>query len=86
MINNLILCQYILAGFMSPVHISTTAKALLLALPLLAVIATVYKATKLDEIKLVSFVREVVILFGSILVFMILTAVAIFSIIKLSIG
>ena len=83
---NSLLFQYVLAGFMAPVHISATANALLLALPLLAVIATVYKATKLDEIKLVSFVREVVILFGSILVFMILTAAVIFVIIKLTIG
>jgi hypothetical protein len=83
---NISLFQYILAGFMAPVHIGTTAKALLLALPLIAVIAIVYKATKLDEIKFVSFLKEVVVLFGSILVFMILTAVVIFVIIKLTIG
>ncbi|OHB59393.1 MAG: hypothetical protein A2173_11700 [Planctomycetes bacterium RBG_13_44_8b] len=71
---------------MAPEHIGTTAKALLLALPLLAVIAIVYKATKLDEIKFASFLKAVVILFGSILVFMILTAATIYVIIKLTIG
>ena len=82
MMNILNLYQYLLAGFMAPVHIGTTAHALLLALPLIAVIAIVYKATKLDEIKFVSFVREVFLLFGSILVFMIITAIVIFVIMK----
>ena len=67
---------------MSPVYISTTATALLLALPLIAVISVVYKATKLEEIKFVSFLRESIILFGSILVFMIVTAVVLFVIMK----
>ncbi|MGA2915679.1 MAG: hypothetical protein ABSE89_06605 [Sedimentisphaerales bacterium] len=84
MINSI--CQYVLAGFMSPVYIGTTAKALLLALPLIAVISIVYKATKLEEIKLVSFLRETFLLFSSILVFMIITAVVIFVIMKAVIG
>jgi hypothetical protein len=71
---------------MAPVHIGTTARAFLLALPLIAVIAIVYKATKLNEIKFVSFVREVFLLFGSILVFMIITAIVTFVIMKLAIG
>ena len=71
---------------MAPVHIGTTANAFFLALPLIAVIAIVYKAIKLDEIKLVSFVREVFLLFGSILVFMIVTAVVLFVIMKAVIG
>lgn len=79
---NNILFQFILAGFMSPVYIGTTAKALLLALPLIAVISVVYKATKLEEIKFVLFLRETILLFGSILVFMIITAVVIFAIMK----
>jgi hypothetical protein len=81
-----LLSQYILAGFTSPVYIGTTAKALLLALPLIAVISIVYKALKLDEIKFVSFLREAFLLFGSILVFMILAAIIIFVIMKLVIG
>jgi hypothetical protein len=71
---------------MAPVHIGTTARAFLLALPLIAVIAIVYKAIKLNEIKFVSFVREVFLLFGSILVFMIITAIVTFVIMKLAIG
>jgi hypothetical protein len=86
MTNNLSLCQYILAGFTSPVYIGTTAKALLLSLPLIAVIAVVYKTIKLEEIKFVSFLRETFLLFGSILVFMIITAVVIFIIMKAVIG
>jgi hypothetical protein len=86
MINNLSLCQYVLAGFMAPVYIGTTAKALLLALPLIAVIAVVYKAIKVEEIKFVSFLRESIILFGSIMAFMIITAVIIFAIMKVVVG
>ncbi len=71
---------------MSPVDIGTTAKALLLALPLLAVISVVYKATKLDEIKFISFLKESSLLFGSILVFMVVTAVILFVIMKAVIG
>ncbi|MBN1788750.1 MAG: hypothetical protein JW806_10220 [Sedimentisphaerales bacterium] len=77
---------YILAGFTAPIHIGTTAGALLLALPLIAVIAIIYKVTKIDEIKFVHFVRQVVILFTSIVVFMILAAAIIFGIIKITIG
>ena len=71
---------------MAPVYIGTTAKALLLSLPLIAVISIVYKATKLEEIKLVSFLKEVVLLFGSILVFMVITAIVIFVIMKTVLG
>ena len=83
--NNL-LCQYVLAGFTSPVYIGTTAKALLLALPLIAVISTVYKAIKVEEIKFASFLRESILLFGSIVAFMIITAIVIFAIMKAVIG
>jgi hypothetical protein len=75
-----------LAGFMAPVHIGTTPLAFLLALPLIAVIAVVYKATKLEEIKFGPFVWQVFLLFCSIVVFMVLTAIALFVFIKLTIG
>jgi len=75
-----------LASFVSPVEIGTTPGSLLLAIPLIAVIAVVYKATKLEKIELRSFVRESAILFGSIAVFMALTAVGFYLILKLSIG
>jgi membrane protease YdiL (CAAX protease family) len=76
----------ILASFTSPVHIGTTPYAFLLALPLIAIIAVVYKATKLEKIELISFVRESFLLFGSIVVFMVLTAVCVFVFMKLTIG
>jgi len=75
-----------LASFTSPVDIDTTPWSLLLALPLIAAIAVVYKATKLEEIKPASFIRESAILFGSIVAFMILAAIAIFIVMKLTIG
>jgi len=78
--------QCVLAGFMTPVHIGTTPYAFLLALPLIAVISVVYKATKLEKIELVSFIRESLLLFGSIIIFMILTAIGIFVFMKLTIG
>jgi hypothetical protein len=75
-----------LASFTSPVYIGSTSGALLWALPLIAVISIVYKAIKLDEIKSGDFVKQVFLLFGSIVVFMILTAVIIFAIMKIFIG
>ncbi|HAL44752.1 MAG: hypothetical protein A2Y12_00735 [Planctomycetes bacterium GWF2_42_9] len=78
--------QFVLAGFTSPVHIGTTPYAFLLALPLIAIIAVVYKATKLEKIELIPFVRESFLLFGSIVVFMVLTAVGVFIFMKLTIG
>lgn len=75
-----------LASFTSPVSIGSTAAAMLWALPLLAVISIVYKAIKLDDIKPADFVKQVILLFGSILVFMLLTAVIIFGIMKIFIG
>jgi hypothetical protein len=75
-----------LASFTSPVYIGSTAGAMLWALPLIAVISIVYKAIKLEEIKPIDFVKQVFLLFGSILVFMILTAIVIFIVIKIFIG
>ena len=80
------IADYCLAGFMAPVYIGTTAYAFFLALPLIAVIAVAYKATKMEKIEFVSFVRESVILFGSIVAFMIVAAIIIFAVMKLTIG
>ena len=78
--------DYCLAGFMSPVYIGTTPQAFLLALPLIAVISIVYKATKMEKLEFVPFVWQVFLLFCSILVFMLLTAIDIFVVIKLTVG
>jgi len=83
---NALLEQFVLAGFTSPVHIGTTPYSFLLAMPLIAVVAIVYKATKMEKIELISFVRESFLLFGSIVIFMVLTAVGIFIFMKLTVG
>ncbi len=76
----------VLASFTSPVDLGTTPQGLLLALPLIAVIAVVYKATKLEEFTFISFAKESAILFGSIAVFMVLAAVGIFFLMKFTVG
>jgi ABC-type Co2+ transport system permease subunit len=65
---------FILASFTSPERISTNPRSVLWLLPLVAAIAVVYKATKVPTIKISSFLKEAVILFGSIIVFMLVTA------------
>ena len=63
-----------MATFTTPEKIGATPQSMLWLLPLVASIAIVYKATKLPEIKAANFLKEVVILFGSIVVFMSITA------------
>ena len=64
----------VMATFTIPEKITTDPQSMLWLLPLVASIAIVYKATKLPEIKLANFLKESVILFGSIVVFMGTTA------------
>jgi hypothetical protein len=80
------IADYCLAGFMAPVYIGTTGYSFFLALPLIAVIAVAYKATKMEKIEFVSFVRESFVLFGSIVVFMIVAAIVIYAFMRLTIG
>lgn len=72
--------SYIMASFTIPEQISTTPQSMLWLLPLVAAIAVVYKATKLPEIKAANFIKESVLLFGSIVVFMFVTAFVLYSI------
>lgn len=67
---------FILASFTIPERIGVNPQSMLWLLPLVAAISVVYKATKVPKIKFVSFAREAGILFGSIVVFMIVTALA----------
>jgi hypothetical protein len=67
---------FVIATFTTPEKIGATPQSMLWLLPLVAAIAIVYKATKLPEIKAANFLKEVVILFGSIVVFMSITALA----------
>ena len=64
----------VMATFTTPEKISTNPQSMLWLLPLVAAIAIVYKATKLPEIKTAGFLKETVILCGSIVVFMAITA------------
>jgi len=68
----------VLATLTSPEQIGTTPQSLLWLLPLVASIAIVYKATKLSTITTANFVKEVIVLFGSIIVFMLITALVLF--------
>ena len=64
----------LLADFATPEKIGVNPQSMLWLLPLVASIAVVYKATKVPKITAVSFLRETVVLFGSIVIFMIITA------------
>ena len=72
--------SFIIANFTIPEQISTTPQSMLWLLPLVASIAIVYKATKLPEIKVGNFIKESVVLFGSIVVFMLVIAIILYSI------
>jgi hypothetical protein len=70
----------VMASFTIPEKISTDPQSMLWLLPLVAAIAVVYKATKLPEIKAANFIKEAVVLFGSIVVFMFVTALILYAI------
>ncbi|MBW8016736.1 MAG: hypothetical protein FVQ82_11160 [Planctomycetes bacterium] len=65
----------ILAGFMSPIDIPTSPASMLWMFPLILSIAIVYKATKLRVIFPKIFIKEVVVLFLTISIFLILAGV-----------
>jgi len=69
----------ILASFTQPVNIGVNAHSMLWILPLIATISIVYKTTKIQKIKFTSFTKDVVVLFGSIVIFMAITAIVLYS-------
>ena len=69
-----IFSSVVIASFTAPEAIGTNPSSLLWLLPLTASIAVVYKATKLPTITTVNFVKESVLLSGSIVVFILITA------------
>lgn len=73
----------VIATFTSPEQIRLNPQAMLWLLPLTAAIATVYKATKLPKIAASTFFKEVVVLFGSIIAFIIITALALYALVWL---
>lgn len=70
---------FIMASFTEPVKIGTSSLYMLWLLPLAASIATIYKVTKVPTIKTSHFVKEVIVLFGSIIIFIIVTALVLFA-------
>ncbi len=69
----------IIANFTIPENIGTEPTSLLWVLPLAASIAVTYKATKLPKIKALNFIKESSILFGSIVVFIVTSALVLYA-------
>jgi hypothetical protein len=63
----------VVATFTSPEDIGTSPSSLLWMLPLAASITVVYKTTKLPKITAADFIKETAALFGSIVVFIIIS-------------
>ena len=76
----------IIAQFKVPEDMGTNPQSLLLLLPLLAAIAIVYKATKVSKVTVGNFLKETILLFGSILVFMIVTGLVLIAVAWLVVG
>jgi hypothetical protein len=70
----------LLASFTTPMRIDTDPASMLWLLPLLASFVVVYKATKVYKIRPYPFVRESVVLFGSILAFIIVIALVLYGV------
>jgi hypothetical protein len=71
---------FILATFTTPENIGVTPQSMLWLLPLVAAISIVYKTTKLPKIRFTHFVKESVVLFGSVVIFMAVTALVLCAI------
>ncbi len=69
-----------LAAFTAPENIGIDMKSFLWLLPLVAAIAIVYKALKVKEITPADFIKQALILSGTILVFMIIVAMGLYVI------
>ena len=73
----------VMATFTTPKEIGTTQESMLWLLPLTAAIAVVYKATKPPKITAGNFIKETAALFGSIIVFITITALALYALARL---
>ena len=69
----------ILGTFTTPEKIGTNPQSMLWLLPLAAAIAVVYKATKVRKVAPRAFIKEATILFGSIVVFITVTACILYA-------
>jgi len=72
------IATFLLADFTVPERITVDPQSMLWLLPLVAAVAIVYKATKVPKIKAAHFIKEVAVLFGSIVVFMVITALVLY--------
>ncbi len=68
----------LIATFTSPEQIRPNLQLMLWLLPLAAAIAIIYKATKLPKITAGIFLKEAALLFGSIIGFIIMAALALY--------
>lgn len=62
-----------------PQEIGTDPRFMLWLFPIAAAIAVVYKATNLPKITAGNFLKETAVLFGSIIVFMAVTALSLYA-------
>jgi len=69
------LAACVMADFANPETVGTTPQAMLLLLPVVAAISIIYKATKVPSVTFGNFLKETTVLFFSIIVFMVVTAV-----------
>ncbi len=72
--------------FTEPEIFGPSPLSMLWLLPLVAAIAVIYKATKLPVIKAGNFIRESVILFASIVAFIVVSALTLHALAWLIIG
>jgi len=74
------IAHFMLADFTAPVELGTNPQSLLLMIPVVAAIAIVYKATKLERITAGRFLKETFLLFVSIVAVMVVTALVLASV------
>jgi len=78
--------MFVMATFTEPEIFGPTPLSTLWLLPLVAAIAIIYKATKLPVIKAGNFIKESVILFASIVAFIVVAALTLHILAWLIIG
>ena len=77
---------FILANFIAPERVGVDPQSMLWLLPLSAAIAVIYKAIKLQNITTADFIKEAAALFGSIVIFIIVSAMILFILAQLVAG
>ena len=78
--------QVLLASFTVPIHISNSGLMFGWLVPLVLTVTIVYKATKRPVLPLVKFAKDVIVLSGTIVIFMFLIAVGLYAIMRLVMG